>query len=135
MPNRVEIFRTVAVKVALDVAARHVADCTRAVFNRANILTPVDTGNLRAHNQMLPTRRTATKVVSGVENRASYAAAVHDGARPHTIRPKRKKALRFRVGGKTVIVRSVHHPGNRARPWLTRALREAAPPRGFRVTT
>lgn len=135
MPNRVEIFRTAATRVALDHAARHVADCTRAVYARANILTPVDTGNLRAHNQMLPTRRTATKVTSGVENRAQYAAAVHDGARPHTIRARRKKALRFRIGGKTVIVRSVRHPGNRARPWLTRALREVAPPRGFRVTT
>lgn len=135
MPNRVEIFRQVANRVALDHAAQLVADCTRAVHARANVLTPVDTGNLRTHNQMLPTRRTATKVVSGVENRAKYAAAVHDGARPHTIRAKRKKALRFRVGGKVVIVRQVRHPGNPGRPWLTRALREVAPPRGFRITT
>lgn len=143
MPNRVEVFRVAATRVALDVAAQHVADCTRAVFNRANVLTPVRTGNLRSHNQMLPVRRTATKVTSGVENRAQYAAAVHDGARPHDIRPKRKRSrsgkrpamLRFKVGGKTVFARVVHHPGNKSRPWLTRALREVAPPRGYRVTT
>jgi hypothetical protein len=133
--NRVEIFKAVANKVALDKAEQEVRDCTRAVYARANVLTPVDTGNLRAHNRMLPTRRAATKVTSGVENRARYAAAVHDGAKAHTIRARRKKALRFRVGGKTVIVRQVRHPGNRGRPWLTRALREVAPPRGFRVTT
>lgn len=135
MPNRVEIFRAVANRVALDRAEREVRGCTRAVFNRANVLTPVDTGNLRAGNQMLPVRRAATKVTSGVTNRVKYAGAVHDGARPHIIRARRKKALRFRMGGHVVIVKSVRHPGNRARPWLTRALREVAPARGFRVDT
>lgn len=59
-----------------------------------------------------------------------YAAAHHEGARPHKIAPRASNPsglLRFwwaRVG---VIVyrRSVNHPGNRPNPYLTRWLREA----------
>lgn len=48
---------------------------------------------------------------------------VHEGARPHLIRPRRAKALRFEVNGQVVFTQLVRHPGNRANPFLTRALR------------
>lgn len=59
---------------------------------------------------------------------------VNDGTRPHIIRPKRAKALRFRVGGKVVFARIVHHPGTRARPFLDRALADVARSRGYSIS-
>ena len=46
-----------------------------------------------------------------------------DGTRPHLIRPRRAKALRFEAGGDVVFTKLVRHPGTRANPWLQRALR------------
>lgn len=57
---------------------------------------------------------------------------VNDGTRPHIIRPRRAQALRFRMGGRIVFAKLVHHPGTRARPFLDRALREVAALRGYR---
>lgn len=41
----------------------------------------------------------------------SYARPVEDGSRPHIIRPRNKKVLRFRIGNRTIFAREVHHPG------------------------
>lgn len=56
---------------------------------------------------------------------APHAVFVHWGTRPHVIRPKRKKALRWPAGGKFVFAGVVNHPGYKGDPWLTRAAREA----------
>jgi hypothetical protein len=48
---------------------------------------------------------------------------VLDGTRPHLIRPRRAKALRFEVDGSVVFSRLVRHPGTRPNPFLQRALR------------
>ncbi|QKW06929.1 hypothetical protein HUT18_11525 [Streptomyces sp. NA04227] len=45
------------------------------------------------------------------------------GTRPHIIRPRRAKALRFDAGGRTVFAAVVHHPGTRPNDFLGRALR------------
>ncbi|MEU5834468.1 hypothetical protein ABZ820_12460 [Streptomyces diacarni] len=53
--------------------------------------------------------------------------AVHyvlNGTRPHVIRPRRAKALRFDAGGRTVFAKVVHHPGTRANNFLGAAVRE-----------
>ncbi|MFF1964315.1 hypothetical protein ACFVW5_11985 [Streptomyces sp. NPDC058232] len=47
-----------------------------------------------------------------------------DGARPHIIRPRRAKALRFEVGGRVVYAAYVRHPGTKPNNFLKRALRE-----------
>jgi hypothetical protein len=60
-----------------------------------------------------------------------YAQMVHDGTRPHVIRPRNAQVLRFRVGGQVVFARVVNHPGTRAQPFLDRALREVAASRGY----
>ena len=49
---------------------------------------------------------------------------VLDGTRPHIIRPRRARALRFDLGGRTVFAAVVHHPGTRPNNFLLRALRE-----------
>lgn len=121
-------------KAGMDLAFRRVTDTTRRVLNRAIVLTPVDTGNLRAQNKS-SVRRATLKVTGRVWNSTSYAAAVHDGSRAHTIRPKRKKALRFVVAGNRVVfARSVQMPARRGRPWLFRALTEVAGREGYQIT-
>lgn len=47
------------------------------------------------------------------------------GTAPHVIRPRRRKALRFDVGGRTTFAKVVHHPGTQPNPFLQQALREA----------
>ncbi len=50
---------------------------------------------------------------------------VHNGTRPHQIRPRRVNGmLRFEVGGRVVFARVVNHPGYRGNPFLTDALRD-----------
>jgi hypothetical protein len=44
------------------------------------------------------------------------------GSRPHVIRARRRKALRFVVNGKVVFARTVLHPGTRGSGFLTRSL-------------
>ncbi|WP_037899876.1 hypothetical protein [Streptomyces sp. NRRL S-350] len=51
---------------------------------------------------------------------------VLNGTRPHVIRPRRAKALRFEVSGHVVFAARVNHPGTRANNFLGRALREGA---------
>lgn len=116
-----------------DAAYRLVGDTTRRVFNRANVLTPVDTGNLRAHNRMTFARR-PPGARGWVFNDADYAEAVHNGSGPYVIRPRKGKALRFVVDGRVVFARQVTHPGSRGRPWLARAGREVAAQSGFAWT-
>lgn len=57
-------------------------------------------------------------------NARGYAQYVSSGTRPHVILPKRGKALRFVVAGRTVFARRVNHPGTRANPYLVRHLAE-----------
>ena len=45
-----------------------------------------------------------------------YARLVEEGTRPHTIRAKNKKALYWK--GARHPVRSVRHPGSKAKPYL-----------------
>ncbi len=52
---------------------------------------------------------------------APEALFVHWGTRPHTIRPKAKKALRWPAGGAFAFAKVVHHPGYAGDPWLARA--------------
>lgn len=115
---------------------RELEIASRQVVNRAKVLAPVDTGRLRASIRVESRRTFTFRSVFTVGSDVEYAAMVNDGTRPHQIRPRNAKALRFRVGGRIVYAKVVNHPGTRARPFLDRALREVAASRGysFRVT-
>jgi hypothetical protein len=70
---------------------------------------PVRKGNLR--------RTITSRVEQGgmrgvIGTNAPYAQAVHEGSRPHIIRPVRAKALYWK--GASHPVRLVKHPGNKA---------------------
>jgi len=130
---RIKLAKDELNAIAAQGAGKLVLQTSRRTLNRGRVLSPWDTGNLRASHTMLIRRLKRRKVVGRVSTRVKYALAVHEGAAPHVIRPKRKKALRFKIGGRTVIVRSVRHPGNPARPWLRQAMTEVAHARGFTV--
>lgn len=103
----------------------------RQVVARAKVLAPVDTGRLRANIRVERRSFFGLRSRWTIGSDVEYAPMVHDGTRPHIIRPKNAKALRFRVGGRIVYARVVRHPGTRARPFLDRALREVAAARGY----
>lgn len=93
------------------------------IANRARIQVGVDTGALR---------RTITRatfgskrigpytIVSAGGPDAPHALMHHEGTRPHVIEAKgRRSMLKFNVGGKTVYVTRVLHPGTRENNYLT----------------
>lgn len=49
-----------------------------------------------------------------------YIQYVVEGTRPHDIRPK-GNALVFKIGGKTIFARVVHHPGTKANNFMEEA--------------
>lgn len=68
--------------------------------------TPVDTGRLR---QSIVVEKQDDGYVIGTN--VPYAEMVELGVAPHTITPKTKSALKFKVGGKDVFAKKVNHPG------------------------
>lgn len=104
---------------------RGVTDVTRQLLNAATIRCPVDTGLLRGQHSMT-VRAGAAAITGRVEANTRYAAAVHDGTRRTVIRPRRRKALRFTVGGRVVFATRVVKPPTRGRPWLTDAAQAVA---------
>ena len=74
---------------------------------------PVRTGRLR---QSIQIRVRGDKVYIGPET--EYDAFIEFGTRPHEIRAKKGKALAFKSGGQTVIVKKVNHPGTKAQPYV-----------------
>ncbi len=132
--------------IGMKEARRKVADMTRATLNRATVLTPVDTGNLRSGNNSRLFER-GLRVFGEVFNQTEYAAAVHNGSRAYTVRPKtlprrvginsaglpifQGGVLRFEIGGKIVYARSAEIPARKGRPWLEQAMIQTAPRYGF----
>lgn len=69
--------------------------------------------------QSLYNRATATGRAVGHDTaRAPHAEFVLLGSRPHEIRPKNKKALRWPVGSKFRFAKLVRHPGYIGDPYL-----------------
>lgn len=121
--------------VGMDEARKKVNRVIRRTYTRSQVLTPVDTGNLRASGRMDMARDRGALVIGGVTYQAEYAAAVHEGRRALVIRAKRPGGrLRFVVDGRVVFAREVRQPARAGRPFLAQALREVAPQEGFQVT-
>lgn len=105
---------------------RKAASIGRITESQAKTNVPVKSGNLGRETNARPPRitgpfRVEVEVVSDTE----YAAAVHEGSKPHVIRAKNAKALHFFWHGREVFRASVHHPGTKARPYLRNALNDA----------
>lgn len=98
------------------------------VVAEAKQLAPERSGNLKRLIVPDAVRRVGPwSLATGVSSLAEYSAPVHEGARPHVIRPRNARALRFEVeGGRVVFARRVNHPGNRANPFLRNAVHRVA---------
>lgn len=100
---------------------------TRVKFESRKLVR-VRTGRLFSS---IDTRVTALKsrtwvlVVAGGKG-IGYTGYEHDGTRPHEIRARRKKALRFILDGQVVFRKRVWHPGTTGTLFLTMALPYAA---------
>lgn len=129
---RVDLYNDAIKGVLHDLAGKEVVRTTVKVLNRGRVLTPVDTGNLRASHQFR-IRSSANKVTGEVFTNVKYALAVHEGRRATVIRPRTKQALAFVWHGQPMVRRSVHQPARRGRPWLRDALREVAASEGYRM--
>lgn len=71
-----------------------------------------------------------TKIQGGWEvganrQRAPHAVFVHWGTRPHVIRPKNRKVLRWAAGGSFIFAKFVNHPGYKGDPFLVNAANQA----------
>ena len=86
----------------------------------------------REARRMAPGRmgRRVNAVIVGkhVRVESSHPATMYviKGTRPHVIRPRTRKVLKFRMAGRTVFAKVVHHPGTKANDFLTKALRTVA---------
>ena len=59
---------------------------------------------------------------------SKVAVFMHEGTRPHIIRPRIKRSLRWMVGlDNEVYAKVVHHPGTKADPFLDSALTTCEP--------
>lgn len=81
----------------------------------------VKTGHLRRSIAHKLTNDTGIVHTSNVK----YAIGVEKGTRAHTIKPKNKKALYWK--GAKHPVKSVRHPGSKAKPYLIPALKAEQP--------
>lgn len=107
------------------ILARRAAGLTRRIAAQAKLNVPVLTGNLGRSIEEDPIRFVGPfRVETGVTAKANYARFVHDGTRPHVIRPRNATVLAFPIDGRMVFARSVNHPGTRARPFLLNAARD-----------
>ena len=121
----------------MDAGRKAVNRVVRRTYTRSQVLVPVDDGPLRASGQPDLASDRGSLVIGGVTYTIEYAAAVHNGRRALTIRPKGNRPnarLRFVVDGRVVFARSVHQPARAGRPYLAQALREVAAQEGFTVT-
>lgn len=85
----------------------------------ARRLAPIDTGHLaatiRVHREPRHARR--------IHAHAPYAAWVELGTRPHIIRIRRARFLRWvQVDGRVRFAKQVYHPGTPSQPFLRPAL-------------
>ena len=90
--------------------------------------THTQTGQLARSLQLKPVGESAWSVQHDLQH-APHALFVHWGTRPHIIKPKDKKMLRFPsgqgAGTHFVFARFVKHPGYKGDPWLVQAADEA----------
>ncbi len=86
--------------------AKFLEESAKFVFAEVRERAPVRTGKLRGSIALIKVHDLHYVVGSPLE----YAVYVERGTRPHIIRPKRARALRFVVGGETVFAARVVQP-------------------------
>jgi hypothetical protein len=124
-PNR-ELLRTIAL----------------SAVREQKLLVPRKTGNLGRSIHIGSVTPTRAETIAS----ADYAAYVELGTRPHEIRPRNRKALRWaadgasarlsgtpRSGGRVRFAKRVMHPGTKARPYMIPGARKAVEGAGLKA--
>lgn len=118
-----ELFRKYPSKVAGGVQ-KAIQRSILIIESRAKREAPVNKqtggGNLRQSIKSSMRGKASGEVSVGAE----YAVYVHEGTRPHEIRPVYKKALANTRTGQ-FFGRLVMHPGTKANPFLERAVQQS----------
>lgn len=83
--------------------------------------TEVNGGNLQADIKVWKDNISNLEIEVGNSKLTPYAIFVHEGTRPHIIRPKNKKGLANKKTG-AFFGKEVHHPGTKANPYLQNAV-------------
>ena len=83
------------------------------LLTEMEVRVPVDTGELR---ESLGVRVEPKRVLVGPS--AKHAPYVEFGTGPHVIKAKSGKALAFKVNGRIIYRKQVHHPGTKAQPFV-----------------
>ena len=112
-------------KIPKNIEARVINEMSQIVFDQslAGIDRHSKTGFLRKslYNKPIANGRE----VGHDESIAPYAIYVHQGTKPHEIRPKDKTALSWVVGNKRIFAKFVKHPGYRGDGYMFAALSDA----------
>lgn len=113
---------------------RHLADTMQKAADRSFLAMqarledkcPIDTSETFQTTQVHRSTGNDATVIRGVaEATTPQARWTDEGTRPHTIRPRARRALRFNVGGRVVYARVVHHPGStRHVGWFSQTVKE-----------
>jgi hypothetical protein len=106
------------------------------------LLAPRKTGNLARTIHLGAVTPTRAETIAS----ADYAAYVERGTRPHEIRPRNRKALRWaadgasarlsgtpRSGGRVRFAKRVMHPGTRAQPFMVPGAQKAVEGAGLKA--
>ena len=117
----VEVHRAELERQFIPIGRRAVNEVARDIEREAKRRVPVRTGHtrstIRAHEARVSGPfRIGTEVTAG-----GAAVYLERGTRPHIIRARRAHALHFNWHGREVFFKSVHHPGTRARPFMSEA--------------
>ena len=112
-------------------AIKHeIARATYEIQDTAKREVPVDKGILKNSIDAVIVNKELTGQVIVKRN---YGIFVHEGTKPHIIRPVRKKVLAWRVrtqgklGKDYVFAKVVNHPGTKPNPFLLRAVNKQRP--------
>ena len=109
--------RLKAIKTVFKPVGRRWADDTAT---RAKRYVPKRTGRTAASIR----RKNASMKKATVQ--AVYTARiVAKGSKPHIIRARKAKAMKFTVGGRPIFTKKVHHRGHKGNDFAERAAREA----------
>lgn len=94
-------------------------DAAQGMLKEAEGAAPVDTGETVRSGRIAARAQAATAQRAKLRFPTPQAEWTDAGTRPHVIRPKTKRALAFTVGGRSVVVTRVNHPGNPGTRWFT----------------
>jgi hypothetical protein len=83
------------------------------------------TGALRRSIVGRVVRRDVVGTSGVIEATAPYANIVENGSRPHEIRPRRARFLRWETAGEVHFSKLVRHPGTRGTPFMGPAYMKA----------